>query len=82
LWFSSLPTPPIQAYSHGTPTSQVAGQLIITQYAPAVGGGAIISGRYQFTAQRTDLYDDPLGSEIIRGTFVAPLITDQTGCGG
>jgi Bacterial Ig-like domain (group 2) len=82
LWFSSLPTPPIQAYSHGTPTSQVAGQLIITQYAPAVGGGAIISGRYQFTAQRTDLYNDPLGAEIIRGTFVAPLITDQTGCGG
>ena len=82
LWFSALPTPGIQTYSHGTPTSQVAGQLIITQYTPAVGGGSIISGRYQFTAQRTDLYDDPLGAEIIRGTFVAPLLTDQSSCGG
>lgn len=82
LWFSALPTPGIQSYSHGTPTSQVAGQLIITQYAPAVGGGFIIGGRYQFTAQRTDLYDDPLGAETIRGTFVAPLLTDQSSCGG
>lgn len=82
LWFSALPTPGIQAYSHGTPSSQVAGQLIITQYAPATGGGAIISGRYQFTAQRTDLYDDPLGGEVIRGTFVAPLRTLQATCSG
>lgn len=80
LWFSTLPPPGVQAYSHGTPSSQVAGQLIVTQYAPAVGGGAIISGRYQFMAQRTDLYDDPLGAEIIRGTFVAPLITYQASC--
>ncbi|HEV2749020.1 MAG TPA: Ig-like domain-containing protein [Gemmatimonadales bacterium] len=82
LWFSALPAPGVQSYSHGTPSSQVAGQLIITQYAPASGGGAIISGRYQFMAQRTDLYDDPLGAEIIRGTFVAPLITYQAACGG
>ena len=81
LWFSALPSPGIQSYSHGTPSSQVAGQLIITQYVPAVGG-AIISGRYQFMAQRTDLYDDPLGAEIIRGTFVAPLVTYQAACGG
>jgi hypothetical protein len=81
LWFSFLPDT-VKAYSHGTPSSQVAGQLIITQYAPAPGGGAIISGRYQVTAQRTDLYDDPLGAEVIRGTFVAPLITDQSSCGG
>lgn len=82
LWFSALPTPGLQSYSHGTPSSQVAGQLIITQYAPAVGGGAIISGRYQFNAQRTDLYDDPLGVEVIRGTFVAPLITYTAACSG
>jgi hypothetical protein len=87
LWVSVrsngvAPPDTVLAYSHGTSTSAVAGQLSITQYAPAVGGGAIISGRYQITAQRRDLYDDPLGAEIIRGTFVAPLITDQTGCGG
>ncbi len=81
LWYSLLPDT-IKAYSHGTSSSQVAGQLIITQYTPAVGGGFIISGRYQVTAQRTDLYDDPLGAEIIRGTFVAPLLTDQSSCGG
>jgi Big-like domain-containing protein len=63
----------IFAYSHGrTPTDSVAGALIVTQYVP-VGGGAIISGRYLFLAQRTDLYGDPLGLETIRGTFVAPL---------
>ena len=68
---SSLP--PIFAYSHGTPTDSVAGQLIITQYVTPVGGGAIISGRYLFRARRLDLYGDPLGAETIRGTFVVPL---------
>jgi len=76
VW-SSIPLdinlPPIYAYSHGTATDSVAGQLIITQYAPAVGGGAIISGRYLFRARRLDLYGDPLGAETIRGTFVVPL---------
>jgi hypothetical protein len=76
--WSSIPSDPnlpvIVAYSHGrTPTDSVAGSLSITRYAPAVGGGAIVSGRYLFTAQRRDLYGDPLGSETIRGTFVAPL---------
>jgi len=64
---------PIFAYSHGTPTDSVAGQLIITQYVSPVGGGAIISGRYLFRARRFDLYGDPLGAETIRGTFVVPL---------
>ena len=40
------------------------------------------SGRYQFTAQRTSLYDDPLGAVGIRGTFVAPLLTYQAPCSG
>lgn len=85
LWIGVVfGTPPdsVIAYSHGTSTSAVAGQLIVTQYVPAVGGGAIISGRYQFTARRRDLYDDPLGAEVIRGTFVAPLLTNQSSCGG
>lgn len=85
LWISEIPgNPPdsVIAYSHGTSTSAVAGQLTITQLVPAVGGGAIISGRYQITTQRRDLYDDPLGVEIIRGTFVAPLLTYQATCSG
>jgi hypothetical protein len=60
----------------------VAGSLSITQYTTAVGGGWIISGRYLFRAQRRDLYGDPLGSETIRGTFVAPLRERQTTCQG
>jgi len=60
----------------------VAGSLSITQYAPAVGGGAIISGRYLFRAQRADLYTDPLGVLTIRGTFVAPLQEQHTTCQG
>jgi Big-like domain-containing protein len=75
VW-ASVPSDPrfggIVAYSHGTTSTDSAGYLSITQYAP-VGGGAIISGRYLFRAQRFDLYGDPLGLETIRGTFVAPL---------
>ena len=78
-YWSSVPIdvnqPAIVALSHGTGPDSVAGQLIITQYTTAVGGGAIISGRYLFRAQRTEavLYGDPLGLELIRGTFVVPL---------
>jgi hypothetical protein len=83
LWASLLPSPGIVAYSHGrTPTDSVAGSLSITQYAQAAGGGGIISGRYLFKAQRVDLYGDPLGSETIRGTFVAPLRERHTTCQG
>lgn len=65
--------PPIVTYSHGTGTDSIAGYLSVTQYVPASGGGAILSGRYLFKAQRTDLYGDPLGAETIRGIFVVPL---------
>jgi len=65
----------VLAPAHGTSTSAAAGQLIITQRLAANGGGAIISGRYTFTGQRTDLYYNPLGAETIRGTFVAPVRT-------
>jgi hypothetical protein len=72
----------IFAFSHGTLSDSVAGSIAITQFAAAVSGGAVISGRYLFVAQRTDLYNDPLGVEVIRGTFVAPLRTRQDVCGG
>ena len=70
----------IFAYSHATPPDSMAGSITITQFATASGGGAIISGRYAFLAKRTDLYFDPLGVEVIRGTFVAPLRTRQDVC--
>jgi hypothetical protein len=85
-FWASTPSDPhlagIVAYSHGTPTDSVAGSLSITQYALVSGGGAIISGRYLFRAQRLDLYGDPLGSETIRGTFVAPLRERHVTCQG
>lgn len=82
VWASVQPYPGVYAYSHGTPTDSVAGRLVITQYTPGQSGGAIISGRYIFAAQRTDLYFDPLGAETIRGTFVAPLRTRTNACTG
>jgi hypothetical protein len=72
----------IFAYTHTTPPDSVAGSITITQFANASSGGAIISGRYVFLAQRTDLYNDPLGVETIRGTFVVPLLTRQDVCQG
>jgi hypothetical protein len=72
----------ILAPAHGTSIGAMAGQLVITQRVAATGGGAIISGRYSFTAQRTDLYYDPLGAETIRGTFVAPVRTRANLCQG
>ena len=71
----------IFAFSHGTDVDSVAGSITITQFAP-VTGGAVISGRYLFNAQRTDLYSDSLGLEVIRGTFVAPLRTRLDNCPG
>jgi len=71
----------IFAFSHGTDVDSVAGSITITQFAP-VTGGAVISGRYLFNAQRTDLYSDSLGLEVIRGTFVAPLRTRLDNCSG
>ncbi|HXL06128.1 MAG TPA: hypothetical protein VN964_04320 [Gemmatimonadales bacterium] len=85
LWRSDhyvTPLYTIFALSHGTLSDSVAGSFSITQFTQAAGGGAIISGRYFFLAQRTDLYNDPLGVEVIRGTFVAPLLTRQDICQG
>src|SRR6266511_2177461 len=79
LWQSIWPSG-IQAFSHVTEGNVRAGKLVITQYAPLPGGGAAISGRYEFTAQRSDLYFDPLGVLTIRGTFVAPLVQRNAIC--
>jgi hypothetical protein len=57
--------------------SRPGGSITITQIKPLAGGFAI-SGRFNFLAQRLDLYDDPLGRLPIRGTFVTPLTTPGT----
>jgi hypothetical protein len=70
LW-SIQTNPPIRALSRRF------GTLAITQVA-TVSHGRAISGRFVVTAQRSDVYDDPLGALPIRGTFVAPLIADPS----
>lgn len=68
-----LPASEIWGYSHGqTSTDSIAGQLAITRLGGATNG-VIVGGRYTFVAQRQDLYGDPLGVELVRGTFVTPL---------
>lgn len=65
--------PPIYALSRRF------GTIVITQ-VDTLAHGLAVSGRFTFTGQRFDLYDDPLGALPIRGTFVAPLITDTRPC--
>jgi hypothetical protein len=70
LW-SIQTNPPLRGLSRR------GGTLTITQVAPIAHGRAI-SGRFAFTGQRDDYYDDPLAALPVRGTFVAPLIADLT----
>ncbi len=77
--FSPLP-PRIRAFSQPRTTgTDSTGYISITKYQ-AVSDGVVIGGRFLFTAQREDLYFDPLGIVTIRGTFVAPLVEDNTTC--
>jgi hypothetical protein len=62
-----------------TGLSRHTGQLTVTQVVAAPGGTAI-SGRFQFLAQRTDMYGDSLGAVAVRGTFVAPLYVNDIAC--
>jgi hypothetical protein len=59
--------------------SRRGGAITITQVIQVPHGFAV-SGRFAFTGQRSDLYDDPLGALPVRGTFVAPLIADNRPC--
>jgi hypothetical protein len=64
-------SPPLTALSrHG-------GAIAITKVA-TVAHGRAVSGRFSFTAQRVDFYGNPLAALPIRGTFVAPLIADNS----
>ena len=69
----------IIAFSHNLIGFPAAGEIAVTQYQ-SIPGGVAISGRYTFTAQRTDLYGDELGQLTIHGSFVAPLVTYSTSC--
>jgi hypothetical protein len=69
IW-SVLSSPPLRGLS------RQGGTIAITQVA-TIAHGLAVSGRFAFTGQRNDLYSDPLGRLPIRGTFVAPLITDN-----
>ena len=62
-----------------TGLSRHTGLLTITKVVSAPGGTAV-SGRFQFRAQRTDMYGDALGVVTVLGTFVAPLYSNQTAC--
>ena len=72
IW-SVLTDPPLRGLS------RQGGSITITQVA-SVAHGLAVSGRFTFTGQRNDLYDDPLGRLSVRGTFVAPVITDTRPC--
>ena len=63
-----------------TALSRDGGTITVTRIV-TVTGGLAISGRFRFDAQRTDFYFNPLGVVPVRGTFVAPLITDLRPCG-
>jgi hypothetical protein len=63
-----------------TALSRDGGTITVTRIV-TVTGGLAISGRFRFDAQRTDFYSNPLGVVPVRGTFVAPLITDLRPCG-
>jgi len=56
-----------------TSYSRRGGTLVVMQI-DSVPGGQVMSGHFTFTAQRFDLYTDPLGVLSITGSFVAPLV--------
>ncbi len=74
LWSTRTTNPTVTALSrHG-------GTITITR-VDTVPGGLAISGRFAFGAQRIDFATDPLGLLPLRGTFVAPLVSDTRPCG-
>ena len=50
-------------------------EAVVEQPLPIYG-----FGRFRFDAQRNDFYTNPLGVLPVRGTFVAPLITELGPC--
>ena len=73
LWSTRAVNPPVSALS------RQGGTLVINQ-VKTITNGKVVSGWFSFVAQRTDVYGDPIWALPIRGTFVAPLITDPSPC--
>ena len=73
IWGSIVFNPPLNALSRR------GGELAITRM-DTVPGGLVVSGRFLFDAQRMDFYEDAGGRLPVRGTFVAPLLTNTTTC--
>lgn len=67
----------IQTQPPLTALSRHGGTIAVTQVV-SVAHGRAVSGRFSFTAQRVDYYGNPLAALPIRGTFVAPLIADNS----
>lgn len=63
-----------------TALSRPGGSLRIAQVVP-INHGMAISGVFTLPTQRVDLYADPDGGLPVRGTFVAPLVSDLRPCG-
>ena len=59
--------------------SRPGGALGITQIV-TIPNGQAVSGRFHFTAQRTDLPGDPLGALLVTGSFVVPLVRSTSIC--
>lgn len=59
--------------------SRNGGNLTISQIV-TVPNGLVMSGSFYLPVQRIDRYDDPTAALPIRGSFVAPVITDPTPC--
>lgn len=59
--------------------SRNGGNITVTQVV-TVPHGLVMSGHFYLPEQRTDRYDDPTGVLPVRGSFVAPVITDPTVC--
>jgi hypothetical protein len=72
-WSTIATNPEIQA------ASRQGGTITITKVV-SIANGLAIGGRFGFTAQRLDLYGDPLGALPVRGTFVAPLVPASSRC--
>jgi hypothetical protein len=72
-WSTIATNPAIQA------VSRQGGGITITKVV-SIPNGLAIGGRFEFVAQRLDLYGDPLGILPVRGTFVAPLVPGTSRC--
>jgi len=73
LWSTRAAAVPVSALS------RQGGTLVINQVR-TIPNGQAVSGWFSFVAQRVDGYDDPIWALPVRGTFVAPLITDRSPC--